>query len=94
MCTSRLAVTLRFLATGNTYKDLAYSTRIANNTLSVLIPETLEAIASVLADNATIQVIPTHWPMSKFLLSFSTYYVTNVKGNVIFSVHVILPNGK
>ncbi|XP_049764668.1 uncharacterized protein LOC126093298 [Schistocerca cancellata] len=48
----RLAVTLRFLATGNTYKDLAYSTRIANNTLSRMIPETLMAIASVLGDNA------------------------------------------
>ncbi|XP_018407677.1 PREDICTED: uncharacterized protein LOC108783575 [Cyphomyrmex costatus] len=44
----RLSVTLRFLATGNTFQDLSYSTRIAPNTLSQIIPETLKAIITVL----------------------------------------------
>lgn len=44
----RLSVTLRFLATGNTFQDLSYSTRIAPNTLSEIIPETLKAIITVL----------------------------------------------
>ncbi|XP_066590972.1 uncharacterized protein [Prorops nasuta] len=44
----RLGVTLRFLATGSTYQDLAFSTRIAPNTLSKLIPDTLNAIIKVL----------------------------------------------
>lgn len=59
----KLAVSLRFLATGNTYSDLAYSTRIANNTLSLLIPETLTAIASVLEDIDTIRcpLDPAEW---------------------------------
>ncbi|KYN21916.1 hypothetical protein ALC57_05700 [Trachymyrmex cornetzi] len=44
----RLSVTLRFLATGNTFQDLSYSTRIAPNTLSQIIPETLKVIVTVL----------------------------------------------
>ncbi|XP_066593215.1 uncharacterized protein [Prorops nasuta] len=44
----RLATTLRYLATGSTFQDLSYSTRIAPNTLSQLIPETLKAIIMVL----------------------------------------------
>jgi len=44
----RLAAILRFLATGNSYKDLSYSTRIAVNTLAILIPETLSALVTVL----------------------------------------------
>lgn len=40
----RLSATLRFLATGNSFQDLAFSTRIAPNTLSQIVPETLQAI--------------------------------------------------
>lgn len=40
----RLAAALHFLATGNTFVELSYSTRIAHNTLSLLIIETLRAI--------------------------------------------------
>ncbi|XP_063231370.1 uncharacterized protein LOC134535920 [Bacillus rossius redtenbacheri] len=46
----RLAVTLRYLATGCTYKDLQYSTRIAASTLGVIIPETLQAIYDTMRD--------------------------------------------
>lgn len=47
---NRLSVTLRYLATGNSFQDLSYSARIAPNTLSQLIPETLRAIIEVLQD--------------------------------------------
>ncbi|GAB1862242.1 Nuclease harbi1-like protein [Camponotus japonicus] len=40
----RLAATLRFLASGNSYKDLSYAVRIAPNTLSVVVFNTLKAI--------------------------------------------------
>lgn len=40
----RLSVTLRYLATGNSFQDLSYSVRIAPNTLSQLKPATLKAI--------------------------------------------------
>jgi len=45
----RLSATL-FLATGNSFQDLAFSTRIALNILSQIIPETLQAIIAVLED--------------------------------------------
>ncbi|XP_018360612.1 PREDICTED: uncharacterized protein LOC108759604 [Trachymyrmex cornetzi] len=47
----RLSVTLRYLATGNSFQDLAYSTRIAPNTLSKIILETLQTIITVLNKN-------------------------------------------
>ncbi|XP_015369313.1 PREDICTED: uncharacterized protein LOC107165542 [Diuraphis noxia] len=44
----RLSVTLRYLATGNTFKDLSYSTRIAPNTISSIVRSTLAAIIQIL----------------------------------------------
>lgn len=40
----RLVVTLRFLATGNSYQDLRYSTLISQPLLSQIIPETCRAV--------------------------------------------------
>lgn len=40
----RLIVTLRFLATGRSYKDLKYSAAISPALMSTMIPETCEAI--------------------------------------------------
>ena len=40
----RLAITLRYLATGDSYKGLSYGFRVAHNTISQIIPETCEAI--------------------------------------------------
>ncbi|XP_049771727.1 uncharacterized protein LOC126191157 [Schistocerca cancellata] len=47
----RLTVTLRFLATGESYSSLQYSTRIPQCTLSKIIPETCEAIYKALKDH-------------------------------------------
>lgn len=44
----RLTATLRFLATGRTYECLKYSTIISPQSLSTIIPETCEAIYTVL----------------------------------------------
>ncbi|XP_066600581.1 putative nuclease HARBI1 [Prorops nasuta] len=54
-CEMRLSATLRFLATGHSFKDLAFSTRIAHNTLSQIIPETLEPIVTKLEEQQVIQ---------------------------------------
>ena len=43
----RVAITLRFLATGNSYKSLRFSFRVAHNTISNIVPETCNAIANV-----------------------------------------------
>lgn len=40
----RLAVTLRFYATGNNYKSLSYGFRVAPNTISIIVTEVTEAI--------------------------------------------------
>jgi len=40
----KLAVTLRYLAIGDSYKSLAYSFRVAFNTISIFIPEICQAI--------------------------------------------------
>ena len=40
----RLAITLRFLATGNSYHSLAFSFKVAPNTISNLVPEVCRAI--------------------------------------------------
>lgn len=46
----RLSATLRYLATGNSFQDLMFSTRIAPNTPSQIIPETLQAIIAILEE--------------------------------------------
>ena len=40
----RIAVTLRYLATGETFRSLAFQFRIAHNTISGIVPEVCEAI--------------------------------------------------
>lgn len=40
----KLAITLRHMATGATFRELMYSFRVADNTISKLIPTVLEAI--------------------------------------------------
>ncbi|XP_031334954.1 putative nuclease HARBI1 [Photinus pyralis] len=40
----RLAVTLRYLASGNTFRDLMYATRIHESTISIIVMEVCKAI--------------------------------------------------
>ncbi|XP_037818972.1 putative nuclease HARBI1 [Lucilia sericata] len=47
--TTRLLITLRYLATGNTYTDLSYGFRVSIPSISQLVPDTLNAIIKVLA---------------------------------------------
>lgn len=46
----RVAITLRFLATGNTYRSIGYAFRVAHNTISKLVPETCRAIVAEYGD--------------------------------------------
>lgn len=48
---ARLEATLRFLAFGCSYTALEYSTRISKQSLSLIIPETCQAIYTVLRDD-------------------------------------------
>jgi len=60
----RLSITLRYLATGNTFRDLSYSTRIAPNTISNIIRSTLVAISEVLETRVlTTPSTPEEWAL-------------------------------
>ena len=47
---ARLAVTLRYLATGNDYNSAMFGFRVANNTICRIVPDTCKAIVEVLHD--------------------------------------------
>jgi len=46
----KLAITLRYLATGDTYRSLAFSFRVAHNTISLFIPQVCDAIVDEFRD--------------------------------------------
>lgn len=46
----KLGLTLRYLATGNSYKTLEYAFRVGNNTISKFVPEVCEAIIDELLE--------------------------------------------
>jgi len=48
----KLAITVRFLASGDKYINLMYSLRVARNTISVIIPEVCQAIVEEYKDEA------------------------------------------
>lgn len=58
----RLAITLRFLATGEAYKSLAMNFRVGPNSISKLVPETCEAIIQeYLQETIVCPTTPAAW---------------------------------
>ena len=58
----RIAITLRYLATGNSYKSLMYGFRVAHNTISNIIPEVCEAIIAEYAEDViSCPTTPEEW---------------------------------
>lgn len=57
----RLLLTLRFLATGDSYTSLMYLFRISKQAISLIIPEVCNAIASVLQDQIKVSLLIVHF---------------------------------
>ena len=58
----KLAITLRHLATGNSYKSLQYSFRVAHNTTSLFIPKVCQALINEYQDEVfTFPTNPDEW---------------------------------
>jgi len=58
----KLAITLRFLATGNSYRSLAYTFRVPHNSICGFVPEACEAIiAEYEPEVVTLPQTPDDW---------------------------------
>jgi hypothetical protein len=58
----RLAIALRYMATGDSYKSLSYSFRVAHNTISSIVAETCEAIIEEYMEEVmTCPSTPDEW---------------------------------
>ena len=55
----KIAITLRFLATGNSYRSLAFSFRVANCTISIFVREVCDAIIEEFGDEV-VKTPTTH----------------------------------
>lgn len=50
----RLAITLRFLASGDSYTSLSYLFKVSKSAISILVPEVCEAVIGFLKDNIQV----------------------------------------
>ena len=58
----KLAITLRFLATGDSYHSLSYAFRVPHNTISLFVLDVLEAIVSEYSDEVVVTpTTPEGW---------------------------------
>lgn len=57
----RLAITLRFLSTGDSYTSLQYLFRVSKQSISKIVPEVCEAIVTALTDYVKIPNCEEEW---------------------------------
>lgn len=66
----RLLLTLRFLATGDSYTSLMYLFRISKQAISLIVPEVCDAIISVLQDQIKVNA-----SLLTFKLNKNNYFI-------------------
>ena len=60
----KLAITLRFLASGNSYTSMQYLFRVSNNTISKFVPYVCHVIMYVLKSYTKLPTTPEEWQPS------------------------------
>lgn len=66
-CRTKLEITLRYLATGDSLKSLQYLFRVPHNTISTFLPEVLKAIYEVMEQFIQVCVwYLIHWKQDHF----------------------------
>ena len=81
----KLALALRFFASGETYVSLSYNWRVAHNTISIIIREVCDAIVQTLGSEVVrLPSDPESWKQVSKYYSFVSIYILNNETSCLF----------